>query len=123
MCDANRPKYVGSKVNLVLSFLSERTRCLITKLSYFSFGGPESKEDVIPFLKNVTAGKDVLLERLQEVASQYDLFDGVSPINQQNRDFIIALKEELRQHDLNLPIYFGNRNWEFSSRYCEPNRR
>ncbi len=61
-------------------------------LLIFSFGGPESKEDVIPFLKNVTAGKDVPLERLQEVASQYDLFDGVSPINQQNRDFIIALK-------------------------------
>ncbi len=81
-------------------------------LLIFSFGGPESKEDVIPFLKNVTAGKDVPLERLQEVASQYDLFDGVSPINQQNRDFIIALKEELRQHDLDLPIYFGNRNWE-----------
>ena len=81
-------------------------------LLLLSFGGPESKEDVIPFLKNVTAGKDVPLERLQEVESQYDLFDGVSPINQQNRDLIIALAEELRQHDLDLPIYFGNRNWE-----------
>ncbi|MAV21666.1 MAG: ferrochelatase [Acidimicrobiaceae bacterium] len=77
-----------------------------------SFGGPESKEDVIPFLKNVTAGKNIPLERLQEVAAQYDLFDGVSPINQQNRDFISVLEEELRQHDLNQPIYFGNRNWE-----------
>ena len=77
-----------------------------------SFGGPESKEDVIPFLKNVTAGKDVPFERLQEVASQYDLFDGISPINQQNRDFINVLEEELRQHDLHQPIYFGNRNWE-----------
>ncbi|MEC8974857.1 MAG: ferrochelatase [Actinomycetota bacterium] len=77
-----------------------------------SFGGPESKEDVLPFLKNVTTGKDVPLERLQEVQAQYDRFDGVSPINQQNRDLINALKQELSEHDLELPIYFGNRNWK-----------
>ncbi|MBG01058.1 MAG: ferrochelatase [Acidimicrobiaceae bacterium] len=77
----------------------------------FSFGGPESKEDVIPFLQNVTAGKPVPLERLKEVQAQYDLFDGISPLNQQNRELIIAIEEELTRHGLELPIYFGNRNW------------
>ena len=77
-----------------------------------SFGGPESKEDVIPFLKNVTSGKAVPLERLQEVEAQYALFDGISPINQQNRDLITALAEELGRYNSELPIYFGNRNWE-----------
>ncbi|MEC7879314.1 MAG: ferrochelatase, partial [Actinomycetota bacterium] len=77
-----------------------------------SFGGPESKEDVIPFLKNVTSGKAVPLERLQEVEAQYALFDGLSPINQQNRDLITALAEELGRYNSELPIYFGNRNWE-----------
>tara|TARA_B100000131_G_scaffold321425_1_gene372091 strand:+ start:205 stop:1233 length:1029 start_codon:yes stop_codon:yes gene_type:complete len=77
-----------------------------------SFGGPESKEDVIPFLKNVTSGKAVPPERLREVQAQYDLFDGVSPINRQNRDLIAALEEELRRHNSKLPIYFGNRNWK-----------
>jgi len=76
-----------------------------------SFGGPESKEDVVPFLKNVTSGTAVPSGRLKEVQAQYDLFDGVSPINQQNRDLINALEEELSQHGLALPIYFGNRNW------------
>ena len=77
-----------------------------------SFGGPESEKDVIPFLKNVTSGKTVPLERIREVQAQYDLFGGASPINQQNRDLINALAKELNHHKLELPIYFGNRNWK-----------
>ena len=71
-----------------------------------SFGGPESENDVIPFLKNVTSGKAVPLERIREVQAQYDLFGGASPINQQNRDLINALAKELNHHKLELPIYF-----------------
>ncbi|MDG1845602.1 MAG: ferrochelatase [Acidimicrobiales bacterium] len=79
---------------------------------FVSFGGPEAKEDVLPFLNNVTSGRGVPPQRLAEVQAQYDLFDGVSPINQQNRDLIAALNEDLQQHGLDLPIYFGNRNWK-----------
>jgi ferrochelatase len=79
---------------------------------FVSFGGPEAKEDVLPFLENVTEGKSVPPQRLVEVQAQYDLFGGVSPINQQNRELIAALDEELQQHGLNFPIYFGNRNWK-----------
>ncbi|OBH85587.1 ferrochelatase [Mycobacterium scrofulaceum] len=72
-----------------------------------SFGGPEGPEQVRPFLENVTRGRNVPPERLDDVAEHYLHFGGVSPINGINR----ALIEELRA-ELNLPIYFGNRNWE-----------
>jgi ferrochelatase len=76
-----------------------------------SFGGPEGMDDVIPFLENVTRGRGVPPERLAEVAQHYERFDGVSPINAQNRALIDALRPELAAHGIELPIYFGNRNW------------
>jgi len=76
-----------------------------------SFGGPEGPDDVLPFLENVTRGRGVPRERLLEVAHHYDRFGGVSPINDQNRALIAALDRELRAHAIELPVYFGNRNW------------
>jgi protoporphyrin/coproporphyrin ferrochelatase len=76
-----------------------------------SFGGPESREEVLPFLENVTRGRDVPRKRLLEVAEHYYHFGGKSPINDQNRALIAALRNELDQHGLKLPIYWGNRNW------------
>lgn len=76
-----------------------------------SFGGPERREDVIPFLENVLRGKPVPRERMLEVAEHYYHFDGVSPINDQCRALIAALRTELDAHGLALPIYWGNRNW------------
>jgi ferrochelatase len=81
-------------------------------LLLLSFGGPEGPEDVIPFLENVTRGRNVPRERLNEVAGHYLHFGGVSPINEQNRALIAALRDELRRQEISLPIYFGNRNWE-----------
>jgi protoporphyrin/coproporphyrin ferrochelatase len=76
-----------------------------------SFGGPEGMEDVLPFLQNVLRGRNVPHERMLGVAQHYERFDGVSPINAQNRQLIAALKEELRLNGPDLPIYWGNRNW------------
>jgi ferrochelatase len=76
-----------------------------------SFGGPEGPDDVIPFLENVTRGRNIPRERLIEVGHHYDLFGGVSPINRQNRELIAALETELAAHSIELPVYFGNRNW------------
>ena len=76
-----------------------------------SFGGPEGMDDVIPFLENVLRGRNVPRERMLQVAHHYELFGGVSPINQQNRDLIAALEEELERNGPRLPIYWGNRNW------------
>jgi ferrochelatase len=75
------------------------------------FGGPERPEDVLPFLENVTRGRNVPRERLQEVAAHYAHFGGVSPLNGQVRALIEALRPELDRHGLTLPIYWGNRNW------------
>ena len=71
-----------------------------------SFGGPERREDVIPFLENVLRGRNVPRERLLEVAEHYYHFGGRSPINDQNRELITALRNTLK-----IPIYWGNRNW------------
>jgi len=76
-----------------------------------SFGGPEGPDDVMPFLENVTRGRNTPRARLEEVAEHYLHFGGVSPINAQNRALIAALQAELDAHGPRLPIYFGNRNW------------
>ena len=76
-----------------------------------SFGGPEGRDDVIPFLENVTRGRGIPPERLASVAEHYYEFDGVSPINQQNRELIAALRAELDARAIDVPIYWGNRNW------------
>ena len=76
-----------------------------------SFGGPEGMEDVMPFLENVLRGKNVPRERMLEVAEHYKQFDGISPINEQCRQLIAAVQAECHRRGVNLPIYWGNRNW------------
>ncbi|MFO0950057.1 MAG: ferrochelatase [Isosphaeraceae bacterium] len=75
------------------------------------FGGPEKPDDVMPFLENVTRGRGVPRERLLEVAEHYMHFGGVSPINAQVRELIEALKPVLKERGIDLPVYWGNRNW------------
>ncbi|MEV4901745.1 ferrochelatase [Citricoccus sp. NPDC055426] len=76
-----------------------------------SFGGPEGQDDVLPFLRNVTAGRGIPDERLEEVATHYRANGGISPINAQNRDLLAALEAELAARSLEIPVYWGNRNW------------
>jgi ferrochelatase len=76
-----------------------------------SFGGPESREEVIPFLENVLRGRNIPRERMLAVAEHYYHFEGKSPINEQTRELISALEAELKRNGPNLPIYWGNRNW------------
>ncbi len=78
---------------------------------FVSFGGPEGPDDVMPFLENVLRGRPVPRERMLEVAEHYQHFGGVSPINQQTRDLISAVETDLRANGLQIPIYWGNRNW------------
>lgn len=77
-----------------------------------SFGGPEGPEQVRPFLENVTRGRNVPPERLDDVAEHYLHFGGVSPINRINLALIEQLRTELAGRGLDIPVYFGNRNWE-----------
>lgn len=76
-----------------------------------AFGGPEKREDVIPFLENVTRGRNIPRDRLLSVAEHYYHFGGKSPINDQVRALIRALEPELRRREIELPIFWGNRNW------------
>ncbi|HEU4566437.1 MAG TPA: ferrochelatase [Marmoricola sp.] len=77
-----------------------------------SFGGPEKPDDVLPFLRNVTAGRGIPEERLAEVGEHYHAFGGRSPINDQNRALIAAIEEDFRAAHLEVPVYWGNRNWD-----------
>ncbi|MBR8741777.1 ferrochelatase [Nocardiopsis sp. MG754419] len=76
-----------------------------------SFGGPEGEDEVIPFLENVTRGRNIPRERLAEVGEHYFLFGGVSPINQQCRDLLAAITTDFADNGVDLPIYWGNRFW------------
>ncbi len=76
-----------------------------------SFGGPEGPDDVMPFLQNVTRSRGVPPERLAEVAEHYYAFGGVSPINQQCRDLLAAVRADFAANGISLPLYWGNRNW------------
>ena len=76
-----------------------------------SFGGPEGPDDVMPFLENVTRGRGIPRERLEQVAHHYHLFGGRSPINDQCRSLLAALESELAERGPHLPVYWGNRNW------------
>ena len=77
-----------------------------------SFGGPEGQEDVIPFLRNVTAGRGIPDERLEEVATHYRANGGISPINEQNRALLVALREVMQERGPHIPIVWANRNWK-----------
>ncbi|HEX6755543.1 MAG TPA: ferrochelatase [Mycobacteriales bacterium] len=95
--------------------MSERERALshtsYDALLLLSFGGPEGPDDVLPFLENVVRGRGVPRERLLEVAGHYAHFGGVSPINEQNRALLAAIRALLAADGPALPVYWGNRNW------------
>ncbi|SDG27446.1 ferrochelatase [Klenkia brasiliensis] len=76
-------------------------------LLVLGFGGPEGHDQVMPFLENVTRGRGIPRERLESVAEHYHHFDGVSPINDQNKALVAALRDA----GVDLPVYWGNRNW------------
>ncbi len=77
-----------------------------------SFGGPEQPDDVVPFLENVTRGRGIPRERLVEVGEHYFAFGGRSPINDQCRAFLAAVRADLSANDVDIPVYWGNRNWD-----------
>jgi ferrochelatase len=83
----------------------------IDALLLLSFGGPQGPEDVMPFLQRVTEGRGIPPERLAEVAEHYLHYGGISPITAQNEALMAALEDELDRRDIDVPVYFGNRNW------------
>ncbi|MGC3021652.1 ferrochelatase [Brevibacterium sp. FAM 24630] len=84
----------------------------IDALILMSFGGPEAPEEVVPFLRNVTAGRGIPEERLEEVGEHYFGFGGKSPINDQNKALLAALRAELDRRGIDTPLIWGNRNWD-----------
>lgn len=89
----------------------ERVTAGFDSVLFLSFGGPDGPDDVMPFLENVTRGRGVPRDRLEAVAKHYQHFGGVSPINRLNLDMIDALRAGLAARGRDLPVWFGNRNW------------
>ncbi len=99
----------------------------VDALVVVSFGGPEGPDDVLPFLENVTRGRNVPPDRLAEVAGNYEQRGGVSPLNAQIRELVAGLQTSIGNLGLGdrtqsgpggpdsgegeLPVYWGNRNW------------
>lgn len=77
-----------------------------------SFGGPEQADEVVPFLENVTRGRGIPRERLVEVGEHYFALGGRSPINDQCRALIAAVEADLAANGIEIPVYWGNRNWD-----------
>jgi ferrochelatase len=75
---------------------------------YIGFGGPESREDIRPFLEIVTQGRRIPPERIEEVAHHYEAIGGKSPINEITDRQAFALQDELGDYH----VYVGHRNWE-----------
>jgi protoporphyrin/coproporphyrin ferrochelatase len=84
----------------------------VDALLIVSFGGPEGPDDVVPFLENVTRGRGIPRERLVEVGAHYTHFGGVSPINALNRDLVASVRAELADRGVDVPVLWGNRNWD-----------
>ena len=82
-----------------------------TAVMLASYGGPDKSEDVLPFMRNATAGKGIPDERLLEVSQHYELFGGKSPINELNAALMARISEELRRRGVSVPVVIGNRNW------------
>ena len=76
-----------------------------------SYGGPAGEDDVLPFMRNATAGRGVPDSRLLEVSGHYARFGGVSPINARNAELVRALRLELARRGSRVPVIIGNRNW------------
>jgi ferrochelatase len=118
VCEKTLKRVFSQTVPLVRFFhsLSASRRVTVPHAPYdallvVGFGGPEKMDDVIPFLENVLRGRNVPRERMLEVARHYEHFGGRSPLNDQMRKLIAALQKELAAHHIDLPIFWGNRNW------------
>jgi ferrochelatase len=104
-------QWVGAVIRVAFATSEHFVAQKYDALLLVSFGGPEGRDEVLPFLENVLKNRRVPRERMLEVAEHYYHFDGVSPINAQNRALLAALKTEFAEAGLDLPLYWGNRNW------------
>jgi ferrochelatase len=102
---------IQSKTGILENTADKQKSSPYDAILFLSFGGPEGMDDVMPFLANVLRGKNVPESRMKEVAHHYEEFGGVSPINGQNRELMRVLETELQARGIDLPVYWGNRNW------------
>src|SRR5699024_6917011 len=101
---------IGPRSSTVCKIRRVNTTAPIDALILMSFGGPEAPEAVVPFLRNVTAGRGIPEERLEEVGEHYSGFGGKSPINNQHRALLSALRGKLDRRRIATPLTRGTRH-------------
>jgi ferrochelatase len=72
-----------------------------------AYGGPESLDDIEPYLLDVRGGRPVSPEFLREVRDRYALIGGRSPLRERTFEQAAALQRELGR-----PVYVGMRHWK-----------
>lgn len=76
-----------------------------------SFGGPGSRDEIRPFLRNVLRNRQIPERRFEAVVTHYEQFDGVSPLTEITMRQAAGLRARLASGDPPLPVYVGMRNW------------
>ena len=89
----------------------ERTGEACDAVLLVAFGGPESPDQIRPFLERVTAGRRIPPSRLAEVAHHYEVIGGRSPLNEITRRQAEGLRQRLARAGVDVPVYVGMRNW------------
>ena len=73
-----------------------------------SYGGPESPDEVEPFLDRILSGKRVPPARKNEICKRYLRFGGVSPLPSACRRFLATLRASFRENGDKVGVYWAN---------------
>jgi ferrochelatase len=85
---------------------------VIDSVLLIAFGGPTAPHEIRPFLANVTRGRRIPPERLEEVAHHYEQMPGGrSPLNELTEAQARALERRLADSGRRRPVFVGMRNW------------
>jgi len=78
---------------------------------FIGFGGPTSREELEPFLENVTRGRQIPPARLTEVIGHYEAVGGKSPYNEHVFKMTLKVESCLEEGKIDIPIFVGMRHW------------
>lgn len=80
-----------------------------------SYGAPECREDVVPFLHKLFEGRNVPPKRIEAASEKYFEFarqtGRFSPLNEECRVLLDGIRREFDRNGDSPPVYWGNLYW------------